>query len=133
MVRRKRSREKEEFWRWVLSEFESSGQTVRQFCQAQGLSEPSFYSWRREIARRDAKSAASSESKTELASLVPITLVDTADPDPANALTPSDSSRASIEVLTPSGVVVRFDESVAKDRLHDVIGFVTQLERGGLQ
>jgi hypothetical protein len=40
-------------WRGVLRRFGRSGKTVREFCLAEKLSEPSFYAWRRELARRD--------------------------------------------------------------------------------
>ena len=44
---------KEQYWRRLLRRWQRSGQTGRDFCTAHGLSEPSFYAWRREIARRD--------------------------------------------------------------------------------
>jgi hypothetical protein len=34
------------------------GRTVRAFCREQGISEPSFYAWRKELQRRDAQPAA---------------------------------------------------------------------------
>ena len=34
---------------------ESSGQSVREFCQERGLKENQFYSWRRELKLRDAE------------------------------------------------------------------------------
>ena len=40
---------KEQFWRDMLLLWRSSGQTIRAFCHAQRLSEPSFYAWRRRI------------------------------------------------------------------------------------
>ena len=45
--------DKEKFWRETLRAFRAGGQSVRQFCKARGLAEPSFYCWRRTIARRD--------------------------------------------------------------------------------
>ena len=58
---RVRSVSKQQFWRQVLRQFNSAGQGVRQFCRARRLSEPSFYSWRRRLAQRDAASVAPSE------------------------------------------------------------------------
>lgn len=49
---------KERYWRRLLRLWRRSGQTGRDFCAAHGLSEPSFYAWRREIARRDQEPAA---------------------------------------------------------------------------
>ena len=52
---RSASREsKERFWRRVLRQWRGSGLSVRAFCEEQGLSEPSFYAWRRALAERDA-------------------------------------------------------------------------------
>jgi hypothetical protein len=44
---------KEKYWRRMVRRWKRSGQTGRDFCATRGLSEPSFYAWRREIARRD--------------------------------------------------------------------------------
>jgi len=49
---------KEKFWRKTLRGFAASGQGVRAFCAARGLTEPSFYAWRRTIAQRGRKSVA---------------------------------------------------------------------------
>ena len=35
----------------VLDTFKSSELSVRQFCQQEGLSEPSFYSWRKRLSK----------------------------------------------------------------------------------
>lgn len=45
---------KETFWRKCIARQRKSGLTIRAFCRQEGLSEPSMYGWRREIARRDA-------------------------------------------------------------------------------
>ena len=44
---------KERYWRRLLSQWRRSGLTARDFCPEEGVSEASFYSWRREIDRRD--------------------------------------------------------------------------------
>jgi transposase-like protein len=49
----RRDRGKEWFWRRVLRQWRRSGQSVRAFCDEHGLSQPSFYAWRRCIAERD--------------------------------------------------------------------------------
>ena len=44
---------KERFWRRVVQRWQRSGQTIRAYCRTHGLSEPSFYAWRRTLADRD--------------------------------------------------------------------------------
>src|SRR6516165_2454220 len=44
---------KEKYWRELLWQWRRSGLTPREFCDQQGISQPSFYAWRREIALRD--------------------------------------------------------------------------------
>ena len=48
-----RSSDKERFWRVVLRQFRRSRLSVREFCEQQGVSVPSFYWWRRTLAARD--------------------------------------------------------------------------------
>jgi hypothetical protein len=50
---RERDRCKERDWRQVLRHWRRSGQGVRAYCVENGLSEPSFYAWRRTIQQRD--------------------------------------------------------------------------------
>ena len=40
-----------------MRQWQRSGLSIRDFCTGQQISEPSFYAWRRTIARRDAQSA----------------------------------------------------------------------------
>ncbi len=54
MARSNRDESKEQYWRRVLTQWQASPPTtVRAFCAAQGVSQPLFYWWRREIRRRD--------------------------------------------------------------------------------
>jgi len=50
----RRNPAREQFWRDNLKQFSDSGQSVRAFCKSRGLSEPSFYCWRRTLADRNA-------------------------------------------------------------------------------
>jgi transposase len=54
MARSNRDKGKERYWRRVLTQWRASQPTtVRAFCVAQGISQPLFYWWRREIQRCD--------------------------------------------------------------------------------
>jgi transposase len=76
-------------WAERLDRFRRSGQTIAQFCAAEGVSPPSFYVWRRTLVDE----VPSPESVTP--TLVPIRLT----PSPAGS---------PIEVVFPSGTVLRF-------------------------
>jgi len=115
MAKTARSIEKEEFWRLVLSEYGSFDGSVRDYCRREGLSENSFYGWRRELARRDAESS-------DVARFVPVEIV-------ASDSEPRCDSRQ-IEILTPGGFRLRFEDTIRKSRLSEVVGVVMELERG---
>jgi hypothetical protein len=46
------SSERERFWRKLVTGQPHSGVSIREWCDRHGVSEPSFYFWRRELARR---------------------------------------------------------------------------------
>jgi hypothetical protein len=48
-----RDPEKESFWRWVIELHAESRLTAKEFCEREGLSVASFYSWRRTLRERD--------------------------------------------------------------------------------
>jgi hypothetical protein len=47
---KKADRDQRQFWQMVLETYKSSGLSVRQFCQQEGLSEASLYSWRKKLS-----------------------------------------------------------------------------------
>ncbi len=47
---------KERFWRRMLRQWQHRGLSIRDFCAREDLSEPTFYAWRRTLARQDAES-----------------------------------------------------------------------------
>jgi hypothetical protein len=65
---------KEEFWRRTLKAFAASGRSVRAFCAARQLAEPSFYAWRRALAQRDTAPV----DAPALPAFVPVRVSDTA-------------------------------------------------------
>src|SRR5438067_2248104 len=70
---------KEQFWRRLVGQWRNSGLSVRAFCAQHGLAEPSFYTWRRTIAQRDAVSNAPvflPVQVTSEAKIAPTTLAD---------------------------------------------------------
>jgi hypothetical protein len=75
-------------WQQRLHRFRTSGLTVADFCEQEGISTASFYAWRRRFGVSPAPTAADAPR------LVPVRLV-----------TPPAS--APVELLLPSGVVLR--------------------------
>lgn len=55
--------QREQQWRAVLRQWQTSGQSVRDYCRAQGLKESAFYFWRRELARRGPAGAQQQEAE----------------------------------------------------------------------
>lgn len=55
--RAERSAAKEQYWREVIDGWRRSGGSVRLWCTQRQISEPSFYSWRTTLAKRDAAAA----------------------------------------------------------------------------
>jgi hypothetical protein len=99
MARVDRDLGKERFWRGILLRWQQrqGKQTVHDFCAEQGVSVPSFYSWRRIIAQRDRQSAAPQVPTTpakDLPTFVPLTVT----PPLPNPM---------LEVVVGSGRVVR--------------------------
>ena len=93
-----RGTEKERFWRDAIRQQRRSGRSIRDYCRDQGLSEPSFYGWRRELVRRGVRRAKRAPRRAaKRPAFVSVTLA------PGGA----SSGSASIECLLPSGVVLR--------------------------
>jgi transposase len=42
-----------QFWQMAIETWQSSGLSIRRFCKQEGLSEPSFYSWRKRLTQVD--------------------------------------------------------------------------------
>ena len=77
----------ERFWRETLAAWEKSGKSVRAFCASRGLSQASFYGWRRTLRERDRQRPL----EERLPRLVPLRVV----------------PGAVLEVVLPTGLVVR--------------------------
>lgn len=118
MARFQRDRSKERFWRQAVREWRRSGQRIRAFCRARGLSEPSFHAWRRTLAERDqaankVRQAARLTSKRRNQEqngvvgrdFVPVQIVASTAAAVAPSAAPTSSS--GIEIVVGAGRVVR--------------------------
>jgi hypothetical protein len=115
---RQPSSAKEHFWRRMLRRWRRSGLTVRQYCDQNHLSVPSFYAWRRTIAQRDQEAASAAPAPRCLdhrgsdsqATFVPVQIV-------ATPPTPT----AAIEVVLGSGRVIRVASGFEPDMLRQLL------------
>lgn len=98
-----RDARKERFWRAAIGRQQRSGQSVREYCRDHGVSEPSFYAWRRELKRRGRPQTrmgprgAHLQAGARRPAFVSVQL--------APGTVPTGS--ASIECVLPNGVVLR--------------------------
>lgn len=128
MSRSNRSVEKESFWRGLHESYRGSGLTVRAFCQREGVSEPSFYSWRKELGKRDA----SRGRAVHRPNLIPVDIVDSAGDNSGHG----DSGRGNetsasplLEVVMPCGFTLRFHHDIEPQRLSAILSVLEQHTR----
>ena len=86
---RRRNQAREQFWRDTVAAWRQSGQSVRAFCAARGVSEATFFARRREFI--DHKPSGPSTGQLPAPGFVPVKVV----PDPT------------AEVVLPGGLIVR--------------------------
>jgi hypothetical protein len=96
--------DREQFWREQLRQQQVSGQGVREFCQAAGLSVPSFYWWRREVHVRDTRRGGSRRPR-----FVPV------------QITPRPAAGGSVEALLASGRMIHVGPGFDADHLRAVV------------
>jgi hypothetical protein len=110
---RQKSLEKEKQWREIFQRQVSSGLSVRRFCADEGISEPSFYAWRKKLRERSDEEALSrrpsrcgAEAPDNTESFVPLKLVETA---------------SSLEIVHPLGYRIQVNGDVNPVALRQVL------------
>jgi hypothetical protein len=119
-----RDRVKERRWRRLVKDWRRSGLSVRAFCEWHALSEPSFYAWRRELAKRDREAASNRARRSGrpgrprilAAPFLPVQVV-------ADVAQDSEAGRC-VEVQLPSGVCLRVPAGFDRQTLRDVLAAV---------
>ena len=97
---------KERMWRQHVSRHGRSKLTVRDYCVQAGISEPSFYAWRSELARRDSVNGRIARSEptaprravTSTPRFVPVAIA---------GYPPAGAVASHVEVVLRSGLVIR--------------------------
>jgi len=90
----KRSIEKERHWRQIVARFERSGMKVRAFCDRARIKEQQFFTWRRELRRRDVARMANQNDHRR-----------SGRNDPAGSITDTRRMNARVAAFAPLDVV----------------------------
>ena len=106
----KSNNERRQFWQMAIETWQDSGMSVSKFCKAEGLSEWSFYNWRKKLAggpsRRNKKTARSPSAFIEVAM--------------------PKSNHAALELLLCSGNTLRISSTADNKTLSNVISVLRQ-------
>lgn len=100
-----------QFWQMAIETWQSSGLPVRQFCKQEGLSEPSFYCWRRKLAQK-ADTEANADKKPTSKVAGSSDFIEVSIPE---------SKSAGLELILTSGGVLRISPSFDSKTLSGVI------------
>jgi len=136
MARCKRLADKERFWRSMVKQQRQGGATIRTFCREQGISEPSFYAWRKELQRRDAERSAGARSAAvgrrvaageSEGRLIPVEVV--GGRRKGAGVPDGHQTHQPLEIAAPGGFTLRFDQDTRPETvlcLLEVIGRCTR-------
>ncbi len=111
--RAKSNKERRQFWRMVIETWQDSGMSVSKFCKAEGLSEGTFYNWRKRLSGRYAQRNKQTDSS-------PSAFIEVAMPK---------SDHAPLELVLSSGNTLRISSAADNKTLSNVISV---LRRAGL-
>jgi len=100
--------DQQQFWQMAIETWRTSGMSVRQFCTKEGLSEPSFYLWRKKLAGDD--SERDNQDKAESSTFIEVAM-------------PQNNS-AVIELLLTSGNTLRIPAGADSTTLSTVLSVV---------
>ena len=98
------SGERERFWRKLVAGQARSGVSIRAWCDRHGVSEPSYYFWRRELARR----------KEQRQGVNPQIV-------PVEVSPPSPLSQCDLEIELPGRILVRVGPGCNLDLLRHAL------------
>ena len=94
-------------WTQRLDRFQNADMTVTQFCKAEGVSQASYFYWRRKL--RPSTSKTNTDLAESVAKFVPVSLAGT-----ENTATEKSDTKMTVPVTTmaielPGGILVRFE------------------------
>jgi hypothetical protein len=104
-----RSRQREKFWRRIVTGQPASGQSIRDWCARHEVTEASFYAWRRTLAQRGV--VRNGAAKTRRARLVAVEVT----------RGPSPSARSTSLGLIVNGFRIEIAEGFDEDALRRLL------------
>ena len=100
-----------QFWLDAIDQWRNGGLSVRQFCKDQGLSEPSFYFWRKKLSKAEPSEADRQKDKKTSA------FIEVSIPDGNSSI---------LELVLISGNVLRIGASVDNRALSNVLSVLRE-------
>jgi len=101
-----------QFWQMVLDTFRTSGLSVRRFCKQEGLSEASFYAWRKKLSTSQKSSPCNEQTLPEPGAFIQVPV--------------AQSESSCLELVLASGHVLRIPSDIQRAFLSDVLSAVRQ-------
>lgn len=121
---------KEQHWRQVFSDWGSSGLSVAQYCNEYKISRPSFYEWKRTIAKRDAEATRVARDKRPKVTRAPHSqdkVGSFAEVRVADAYVRTEQGESTkIEVELRNGIKVRLEEHCSMPFLVSLFEFLEE-------
>lgn len=114
----------ERLWRERLRRWRRSGQSVSEFCWHEGVSEPSFYQWRKRLKRDQGGSRPATA-----AVFVPVEVVDASAVARPSGVSAGQAEML-VEVVFPGGVTVRAGAHVDESQWRNVLRAIVAETRG---
>ncbi len=111
--RAKSNDRKRRFWRAAIKTWRDSGMSVSRFCKAEGLTEGTFYNWRKKLA--DGQSQASEQKDLNSSAFIELTM--------------PKSDPVALELVLSSGHTLRINSAADPRILIDVL---SSLREAGL-
>ncbi len=102
--------ERRQFWRMVIETWQDSGISISKFCKAEGLSEGTFYNWRKKLFGVHSR-------QNELADQSPSAFIEVAMPN---------RHHAALELVLSSGNTLRISSTADNKTLSNVISVLRQ-------
>jgi transposase-like protein len=124
---------KEQYWRQVLADWQSSGLSIASYCRQKDIKQYLFHDWRRQVQKRDAEQAKDKHRRMvakETASankirnesqraveFAEVRMIET----PATAVNRDPDEASSLEIVFPSGTKVRLTAGCPLDLFASVV------------